>query len=394
MKKHLVGGVSSAGRQLPEVNNKHFSCTKSQGAYIWDDDGNCYVDTILGFGSTILGHAPDAVLKSVTQQMQTCLLPGLAHPLEEQAAVSLTKNYEKLNKVVFVNSGSEAVHLACRIARGYTKKNKIIKLAGGYNGWFDDITNINHNYFLSTKPNDIDEFRNLVSSSEDIAAVILEPALANSGCLLLDENYLHELQFITKNKDIIIIADEILMGYRIHYGLTSKKLGIKPDIVTLGKAIGSGIPAASVISSEEIMTDVESGKIVRAGTYSGNPIACSAIISTLDQLAKQNYEKLLQSGNYLRSQLEYVAKSKDVALCTTGFGTVFTIWFSDTPPKSYEDILRLANQEASYKLHKEMRKRGVLIMPNNLGRIFLSFAHEEFIINEILNSFEFSFSQF
>lgn len=390
--QHLVGGISSAGRAMPPLDGIPLSIARSQGPFLWDEQGNRYIDYLLGMGADFLGHAPPAVIEAVTAALANGPMPGLAHRLEEQAAAALAARLGPLSRIVFLNSGSEAVHLACRTARVVTGRPRIAKFAAGFDGWLDDVAFGNTGspaaaMEANARPatdrtvllryNDFDDAERLFAEHTDIAGLLVEPVLANAGCIAEAPGYLAHLQRLARRHGALLIADEVLMGFRLHAGLTSTLSGLEPDLATLGKAIGSGMPVAALAGRPEIMAQFEQGRIARAGTYSGNPPACAAVLATMQELAALDYPALLARGERLRAGIAAALRQAGHAACTSGHGSVFSLWFADTPPADYAAALRLADADRSLALHMALRRQGVMTLRSPFGRMFLSAAHTE-----------------
>jgi glutamate-1-semialdehyde 2,1-aminomutase len=397
---HLVGGISSAGRALPGAP---LSIARAAGPYLWDTDGARYIDTALGFGGTILGHAPEAVVEAAARALRDGPLPAFAHPREEEAAAALAGRAGPLERVVFTNSGSEAVHLACRIARAATGRSRVAKMAAGYDGWYDDqaLGNVgsaearpslnerpDNGHMVLLRHNDAADTDALFEERDDIAAVIVEPMLANAGCMLAQPGYLEHLQATARRHGALLIADEVLMGFRLHAGLTTHFLGLDPDLATVGKAIGSGIAVAAVLGRSDLMGVLEDGRAGRAGTYSGNPLACAAVAATLQELQGQDYPALLGCGDALRSRIEKSLAAAGREAVTSGFGSVFTVWPGSRPPSTYAEALETARPDFSAALHHALRAEGVLVMPQPFGRLYLSFAHTAADLDRIAEAFQ------
>ena len=294
---NLVGDVSSAARILPDLHGETLFIRKGKGAWLWDDKGRRYIDTALGFGAVLLGHANDTVNEAVTQALHDSASPSWAHVREHAAATALAKHTGALSKVMFTNSGSEAVHLACRAARAYTGRGKIAKMAAGFDGWFDDVsfgnvTSREANFADGARPsterttllrfNDFADVERLFADDPDIAAVILEPMLANAGCIMPLPGYLKHVQDVAHRHGALVICDEVLMGFRLFAGLAGLREGLDPDLASVGKAIGNGVPVSAVVGKPEILQGFEEGRVARGGTFSGNPLACAAAMATLD----------------------------------------------------------------------------------------------------------------
>ncbi|AHF79242.1 Glutamate-1-semialdehyde aminotransferase (plasmid) [Sodalis praecaptivus] len=392
--KHLVGGISSAGRALPEFNGQPLMIARAQGAYLWDVQGNAWLDTALGFGATLLGHNPAAVVDAVSQTLGKMMMPAFSHTLEEEAARTLTQFTGELQKVIFVNSGSEAVHLACRAARACTGKRKIVKFAAGYDGWFEPVAFGNAGSLdaqmngqrperdgtLLLKYNDIADVDALFAQQQDIAAVVIEPVMANAGCIEPAEGYLAYLVEQAHRYGAKVILDEVLMGFRLHCGLTGHLFGIDADYATVGKAIGNGSVVAALIGKPEAMAVFEQGKASHAGTYNGNPPVCAAVISTLTALQSADYTALLERGDRLRAQ---VCQQVTGPLSSSGYGTVFTFWPHASAPHGYDDALAKVDRLWTRQLHFQLRTRQVLMMPPAFGRFYLSFSHDEGTVDRL-----------
>jgi glutamate-1-semialdehyde 2,1-aminomutase len=399
---HVVDGISSSARVLPPVDGRMLQILRSEGPYLYGDDGRRYVDTALGFGGIILGHADPAVVRATGEALRNGSLPAFSHPGEERAAAALAQHLAPLEKVIFTNSGSEAVHLACRIARLVTGRKRVAKMAAGFDGWLDEIafgnvTTPEAAFGEQGRPsnervtllrfNDFDDVERLFAEQDDIAAIIYEPMLANAACLVPAEGYLRHVQEVARRQGALLIADEVLMGFRLRAGLTSHLFGLDPDIATVGKAVGNGIPVAAVIGKSDIMDGFHAAKGLRGGTYSGNPMACAAVETTLGRLDTLDYEALNARGNALRAFIEKAFADAGTTVRTSGYGTVFSVWFGNEAPSGYERAAALAAPDLSLRLHLELRRHGVLVMPSAYGRIYVSFAHDEEAFAIIENAF-------
>jgi len=394
--KHLVGGISSAGRALPEVDGQTLMIEKAQGAWLWNVDGQRYLDTALGFGATLLGHNPPAVVDAVQQTIQTMMMPAFSHALEEEAATALSAFTGELNKVIFVNSGSEAVHLACRSARAVTGRYKVVKFAAGYDGWFDHVAFGNAGSVLAemagvTRPekegmlllryNDFDDVDALFVEHPDIAAVIVEPVMANAGCIEPAGGYLQYLAEAAHRAGAMVILDEVLMGFRLHAGLCGHLFGVDADFAAVGKAIGNGAVVAALVGKSQYMSVFEDGRAVRAGTYSGNPPVCAAVIATLNELRGKDYRQLLHSGDKMRHQVIADCQAQGIVVSSSGYGSVFTFWQQADAPEAYAQALAAADHRWSLALHLALRRQQILSMPSAFGRFYLSFSHDQHAVD-------------
>lgn len=388
---HVLDRVSSSARVLPAVDGEHLSIVQASGPYLFGADGRRYVDTSMGMGGTILGHAHPKVVEATTAAIRNGSLPGFSHPGEARAAAALADRMAPLGRVVFTNSGSEAVHMASRIARTATGRGRIAKMAAGFDGWLDEIAFGNvttpEAAFTGARPanervtllrfNDFDDVERLFAEHDDIAAVVYEPMLANAACLMPAAGYLQHVQEVARRHGALLIADEVLMGFRISPGLTSHAYGLDPDLVTVGKAVGSGIPVAAVIGRTEIMERFHAAKGLRGGTFSGNPVACAAIEATLPALDAADYPALQARGDDLRAQIARDFAAQGITVSTSGYGNVFSIWFAEEAPSDYETARQLADPARSMQLHLALRRHGVLAMPSPYGRIYTTFAHDD-----------------
>ena len=389
---NLVDRVSSVARALPPLDGTHLTITRSAGPYLFGDDGRRYVDTALGFGGTILGHADPAVMRASAEALWNGPLPAFSHAGEERAAAALARHLGPLEGVIFTNSGSEAVHLAARIARAVTGRGRVAKMAAGFDGWLDELAFGNvatpeagfHDQHRPTNGrttllrfNDFGDVDRLFAEHDDIAAVLYEPMLANAACLVAAEGYLEHVQAVARRHGALLIADEVLMGFRLHPGLSSHFAGLDPDLATVGKAVGSGVAVAAVAGKAAVMEAFQEGRGVRAGTFSGNPVACAAVEASLLRLDAMDYPALIARGDAFRAFVEGAFAAEGVAVRTSGYGTVFSLWFAPEAPTDYETARHLADPRLSNDLHLALRQHGVLVMPSPYGRLYVSFAHDD-----------------
>jgi glutamate-1-semialdehyde 2,1-aminomutase len=331
-------------------------------------------------------------------------MPGFTHAREEAAAAALVSNAGRLTSASFVTTGSEAVHLACRIARKTTGREVIAKVAAGFDGWYDDLafgwSGAPESDLVGDRPvrngmtlirwNDIADLESLFAARKDVAAILIEPMLANAGSLVAEPGYLQQINQLCRKHGAMVIADEVLMGLRLHPGPSSHRLGLDPDLVTLGKAIGSGLPVAAVIGSDEAFRVVADGRAMRAGTYHGSPLAMAAVLATIEALAGADYGALMARGHALRKGIVQAFAHEANQTVTSGLDSVFSLWFSVEPPTRYAAAKILARHEVSRELHLELRRQGVLSIPGlgAWGRVFMSFAHADTDIEKAIEAFE------
>ena len=388
----LVDQVSSSARTLPPVGGRALQIVRSAGPYLFGDDGRRYVDTAMGFGGTILGHADPHVVEACTRALRDGPLPSFSHPGEERAAAALTRLLHPLARVIFTNSGSEAVHLAARIARTVTGRGRIAKMAAGFDGWLDDMSlgtvgtpdagfhdqhRPSNGRTVLLRWNDFADVERLFAGHNDIAAVLFEPVLANAACLMPAPGYLAYVQAMARRHGALLIADEVLMGFRLHPGLTSHRFGLDPDLATVGKAVASGMATAAVVGRAAVLDEFQARKGVRAGTFSGNPVACAAVEATLERLELADYSALLGRGDALRTAIEQTFGDAGHTVRTSGFGSVFSLWFTPEIPTDYAAAERLADPATFLALHLRLREHGALVMPSPYGRLYVSFSHDD-----------------
>ena len=387
----LPQGISSSARRLPDVDGRPFVVDSAAGAWLTDSDGRRHLDFAMAMGATVLGHAHPAVVEACASALQRGPMPGFTHAGEAAAAQALVRHAGPLVHATFVSTGSEAVHLACRIARRATGRPLVVKIAAGYDGWYDDValgwTGSAEADLTGARPlahgvtlvrwNDLADLEALFAECDDIAAVLVEPVLANAGCLMPEAGYLEGLQRLCRRHGALVIADEVLTGMRLHPGPSSLRMGLEPDLVTLGKAIGSGVPVAAVLGTAQAFESVIDGRVARAGTYHGNPLVTAAVLATCEVLESSDHTALLQRGERLAAGVRATFAGAGVPVSTSGLGSVFSLWFAPQAPTRYEVAKTLRQPERSLALHAALRREGVLTMPGGWGRLFLSFAHTE-----------------
>lgn len=400
---HLVSGISSAGRAVPDSDGRRFLVSRAKGPYVFDDRGERFVDTAMGFGASFLGHGHPAVIEAVSRALADGSMPAYAHALEEEAAAVLAAHTGRLDQVVFLNSGSEAVHLACRVARVATGRQVIAKLAAGYDGWFGEVAFGNagsdaaamrangrprQGDTVLTRFNDTDDARTLFAEEADLAAIVIEPMMANAGCLPPDPAYLVEVARLAREAGVMVIADEVLMGFRVRRGLASHGYGLEPDLATLGKAIGNGFAVSALVGTREATAVLRDGRLKQAGTYNGNPVACAAVAATMGVLSALDYPALLATGDALRDAVERVFEDHGRPLATTGYGTVFTPWCGERAPGTYVEAAAAIDPDFTLALHHALRRSGVISMPAPFGRHYLTSAHDEEAREVLLSAFQ------
>lgn len=407
--KVLAGGVGSGTRSPASgwVPSPVY-IEKGEGAYLWDVDGNRYVDYLMGGGPLILGHRPKPIIERVCQTLQERgSLFALAHDLEITASRMICEAMPSIEKLRFDNSGTAAVQRAIRLARAYTGKNKVVRFEGHYHGWSDQIHWSNRpplekagdrtapipypnskgipaalGETLIVLPwNDVDLLeKTLMQRKNEIACVITEPILGNVGGILPKPAYLQAMRQLTTENNIVLIFDEVLTGFRVALGGAQSLYGITPDLTTLAKAMAGGFPAAAVGGKCDIIDLISKGEVMYGGTYNSNPIVTSSVIATLEELRKPGlYQRMLSLGEKLANGLVELVKRCGLPACWSGVGTMFQLWFCEPVdlPQDYRQAVSILQTSPFPLFWRELMKRGVLVQPRQDNLFLISAAHSE-----------------
>ena len=393
-KKIIPSGVNSPVRYFEPYP---FFVKKSNGSLIWDVDGKRYIDFCNGYGALLLGHRRREIISAVSKQLKLGTLYCTPTELEIELAKLIQKNFPSMKKIRLVNTGSEATMTAIRLARGFTKRKKIVKFEGCYHGAHDSVlvkagsgaahagistsegglNEVSKNT-LVVQYNNSDELENTIRKNKDIAAVIVEPVLANMGLILPEQNFLFEMRKITKEHDIPLIFDETVTGFRVSEGGAQMYYQIKPDITTLGKALGNGFAIAAVGGREDIMDKLSpQGKVYQASTFAGNPISvCAAIssIQTINKLKNSLYSKLERNCRLLVDIIDEIATDLKIPHHINFLGSMFQIFFTNTPVIDYKTSKK-ADSKKFKKMFSTLLQYGVFIPPSQFETAFLSDAH-------------------
>ncbi|NND86041.1 MAG: glutamate-1-semialdehyde 2,1-aminomutase, partial [Nitrosopumilus sp.] len=386
---------------------------KANGAYIWDEDNNRYIDFCNGYGALLLGHRRKEIINSVTKQLTKGTLYCTPTEAEIELSKLIIKNFPSIDKVRLVNTGGEATMTAIRLARGFTKKKKIIKFEGCYHGAHDSVlvkagSGSAHNGIsvsdggldevskntLVAQYNNIEDFQKIIDKNKDIAGVIVEPILANMGLILPEKNFLYDLRKITKENNIPLIFDEVVTGFRVAPGGTQEHFGIKPDITTMAKALSNGFAIAAVGGRKEIMDLLSpGGKVYQASTFAGNPVSVSAAISsikTINKIKNKLYSKLERFNLLFSTSLDDMATDMGIAHQINFASSMFQIFFTNKPVVDYKTS-KNADAKKFQKLFKTLLKHGVFIAPSQFEVVFLSDAHSENDLNKTLDAYHSAF---
>lgn len=390
-KQVIPGGVNSPVRAFKAVDRNPVFIKNAKGSHIFDVDGNEYIDYVCSWGPMILGHAYPPVIEAVKKACDNGLSYGAPTENETVLAKLILEAVPFMDKVRLVNSGTEAVMSAIRVARGYTSRDKIIKFRGNYHGHSDgllvtagsglltesnpDSAGVPKGYTATTLLADYNDKASVEAlfkaNPGEIAAIIVEPVSANMGVVPPKEGFLQFLRDITKANDSLLIFDEVITGFRLAYGGASEYFGIQPDMITFGKIVGGGMPLAAYVGKADIMNVVAPvGSVYQAGTLSGNPIAVTAGIEQL---------KALKSDKAIYDRIDSFAKKLEEAYLEKGFtdnrvGSLLSPFFTEGPVTSYADVLKCDTDKfAAY--FRKMLSQGIYVAPSQFEAMFISDAH-------------------
>jgi glutamate-1-semialdehyde 2,1-aminomutase len=394
----IPGGVNSPVRAFRAVGGNPLFIDRAKGSKIYDVDGNSYIDYVLSWGPLILGHANLKVVNALKRAIEKGTSYGAPTALEIELAELVIKAYPSMEKVRMVNSGTEATMSAIRVARGFTRRDKIIKFEGCYHGHADgllvkagsgattfgvpDSPGVPKSYAKNTITlpfNDINALKAVIQDEwKSIACVILEPVIGNIGCVLPKTGFLESLRKLTKNHGIVLIFDEVMTGFRVAYGGAQEYYKIRPDMTCLGKVIGGGLPVGAYGGKKEIMSMVSpEGPVYQAGTLSGNPLAMTAGIETLKAISKDGaYKRLEKAAALLEKGLTHAAKKSGVKTRFHRAGSMFCTYFTDTDVYDYKTA-KTSDTAKFSGFFSGMIKRGVYIAPSQFEAGFISLAHTE-----------------
>jgi glutamate-1-semialdehyde 2,1-aminomutase len=394
--KSIPGGVNSPVRAFRSVGGVPLFMSKAKGSYLYDADGNKYIDYIASWGPMILGHAHEKVVKAIQERAVLSTSYGAPTDLEIEMAELIISMVPNVDLVRMVNSGTEACMSAIRLARGFTGRNKIIKFEGHYHGHADaflvkagsglatlQIQNVPGitpgvaQDTLTAPFNDLPAVEELVEKHKgEIAAIILEPVAGNMGCVLPEKGFLESIRAICDKENIVLIFDEVMTGFRLAPGGAQEKLGIRADLVTYGKVIGGGMPVGAFGGRREIMEHIAPlGKVYQAGTLSGNPLAMIAGITTL-KILKENpsiYSELEEKTEYLHTGVDKALKEKNVPFIINRFGSMISVHFSDHPVKDFQSSSN-SDIERFNKFFHAMLEQGIYLPPSAFESWFLNNA--------------------
>lgn len=404
-KRLMPGGVSSPVRAISPYP---FYVARAKGPHLWTVDGEKLIDYCLAYGPMILGHRHPAVMERVSEQLDRGWLYGTPSELEVSLARRIVGHYPSIDMLRFVNTGTEATMAALRIARGYTGKDRIVKVEGGFHGAHDSVlvkagsgaTTLGTpdslgvpkdtaKNTLQVPYNDLGAIESLLEGFDgEVAAVIMEPVLGNIGPILPEEGYLEGVRRLTEDHGVLLIFDEVITGFRLSLGGAQTFYGVVPDMTTLGKVIGGGFPIGVVGGRRDLLETVAPrGGVYQAGTFNGSPVSLAAGMATLDVLERERVlERLNAVGDGLRAALSDIVEDLGLGYSVVGIASIFKIFFGDLP-KNYVEALR-CDKAGYFAFFRRMLKAGVFLPPSQFETNFLSDAHTEDVINETLEAYK------
>jgi glutamate-1-semialdehyde 2,1-aminomutase len=402
----IPGGVNSPVRAFGAVGGEPLYIVRGQGSHVWDADGNEYVDYIGSWGPLILGHAAPTVVEAVISAARKGTSFGASTPAEADLAELVISAFPHMQKIRFVSSGTEATMSAIRLARAYTKRKYIVKFEGCYHGHADallvkagsgvatlgipgsaGVPEEFTQFTLALPYNDIcaldQAFENF---KRQIACVIVEPVVGNMGCVPPARGYLEALRAITRHDKALLIFDEVMTGFRLAFGGAQELYAIQPDLTTMGKIIGGGLPVGAYGGASEIMDLVAPlGPVYQAGTLSGNPLAMAAGYATLSYLREHNdvYSKLEKLAAEVVAGVAAAAKDAGVVMCHNRVGSMFTWFFAPGPVTDWTSAAK-SDTEAFGRFFRAMLENGIYLPPSQFEAAFMSAAHTEKDVQETI----------
>ncbi|UII32427.1 glutamate-1-semialdehyde 2,1-aminomutase [Fulvivirga ulvae] len=404
----IPGGVNSPVRAFKAVGGDPLFIKSSKGAYMYDEDGNKYVDLINSWGPMVLGHGNEAIEKAVTEAVKSSLSFGAPTAKEVEIAELITSMVPSIEKVRMVNSGTEATMSAVRLARGFTGRDKMIKFEGCYHGHGDSfliaagsgvatmgtpdspgVTKGTAEDTLTAPFNDLQAVKDLAAKNNgNIAAIILEPVAGNMGCVLPEEGYLQGLRDLCDQEGILLIFDEVMTGFRLAKGGAQELFGVRPDLTTMGKIIGGGMPVGAYGGRAEIMDYVSpSGPVYQAGTLSGNPIAMSAGLAMLNHLNDhpEVYRQLEDTTSYIAAGFQENLDKLGLNYTINQLGSMVSLFFTDQKVTDFASA-KTSDTTLFGKYFRGMLEHGVYLPPSQFETLFVSTAVDKSVADDIIKA--------
>ena len=404
-KLHMPGGVNSPVRAFKNINGNPIFLKKAKGAYLFDADNNKYIDYIGSWGPMIMGHSNPKIINAISRQLKLGTSYGAPTSIESETAKLIKQCVPSIEKIRMVNSGTEATMSAIRLARGYTKRDKIIKFDGCYHGHVDSllikagsgvstfglpdspgIPNELAKKTLSCEFNNKEEFLKIFNKvKNDLAAVIVEPVAGNMGFIPGDKSFLKLLRKKTSENKSLLIFDEVMSGFRVSLGGAQELYKIKPDLTTLGKVIGGGLPVGAFGGKKKIMDFLApNGPVYQAGTLSGNPLAMAAGSMLIKLLIKTNpYKKLEDKAADLLQGMKNVFDANDIPFSVNQLGGMFGFFFSEKLPKNFKDVVK-TNDKHFKNFLNQCIENGIYFAPSKFEAGFISTKHTKTEINNTI----------
>ena len=404
-KSLMPGGVNSPVRAFKNINGNPIFFEKAQGAYLYDADGNKYIDYIGSWGPMIMGHSHPDVVNAIKKQVDLGTSYGAPTSLESDVASLIIKNVPSIEKIRMVNSGTEATMSAIRLARGFTNRNKIIKFDGCYHGHVDsllikagsgvstfglpDSPGIPEDlakHTITCPYNDVEAFIEIFNSvKDDLATVIVEPIAGNMGFVPGTEEFLKTIRSYTETNNSLLIFDEVMSGFRVSLGGAQEIFNIKPDLTALGKVIGGGLPVGAFGGKKEIMNYLApEGPVYQAGTLSGNPLAMAAGATLLNLLITQNpFTELEEKAKLMLNGMKEIMITSGIPFSTNQTGGMFGFFFSEELPKNINDVSK-TNDEIFSSFINACIKNGIYFAPSKYEAGFISATHGNIEIDKTL----------
>ena len=395
-KNYIPGGVNSPVRAFKAVGGTPIFVKQAKGAHLFDEDGNRLIDYIASWGPMILGHAHEPVVSAVTERARKGTSFGMPTEIETDLAKLAVEMVPNIDKIRFVNSGTEACMSAVRLARGFSGKDKIIKFAGCYHGHADafliqagsgavtfgspsspGVTQGTARDTLLARYNDLDDVADLIKSNAgEIAAVIIEPVAGNMGCIPPKPGFIEGLRELCSQQNILLIFDEVMTGFRLARGGAQEYLGIDADILCFGKVIGGGLPVGAFAAREEIMQQLApEGPVYQAGTLSGNPLAMSAGLAMLTELNNNAkiFDSLEKKTAYLHEGIREILENRDIPHQINRVGSMISVHFTESPVVDF-DTAKAGNNEIFKRYFHGMLREGIYLPPSAFESYFLNDA--------------------
>ena len=407
--KVMVGGVNSPVRAFNAVGGNPLIMEKGRGSKLFDVDGGAYTDYCLSWGALILGHAHKNVIKTIQKAVKNGVSYGTTTRPEIEMAGFIVKHVPSIDMVRFVNSGTEATMSAIRLARGFTKRNKIIKFDGCYHGHSDDllamagsgvaflsassslgIPDAHIQDTLSLPYNDTLTLQNSIERHhKDLACIILEPVAGNMGVIKANPDFLKSLRTLTKKYNIVLIFDEVMSGFRSNLGCAQSDLGIIPDMTCLGKIIGGGFPVGAYGGRKDIMKHLAPlGGVYQAGTFSGNPIVMQAGLATLKNLTSNTYKSINSICNNFVTKTNSYLKSFNVPAHLVNYNSMISIRFRSEAVYNYTDARNASSDKIYAELFHHLLRQGIYWPPADLESFFLSSVHNQKDLERLQDSIQ------